>query len=178
MSNPVAAPRTFADSVAAYALAGWPCITLPTGQQVLVDPGDLAAVSRHTWGVTQENYVRATIDGERVFLHRWLTGAGAGQVVDHVNGDPLDNRRSNLRVCTTAQNLANKKRPSTNTSGYKGVVWRPSRGKWEAAIQPRSGYRFLGRFDDPWEAAQAYNAAAIELYGEFARLNERIEVSA
>lgn len=174
MTDPVT-PRTFADHVVDYAQAGWPCIPLPGGIQALVDPEDYPTVAAYDWRVTRELYVRATVGGQRVFLHRWLMGAKPGQVVDHRNHNPLDNRRLNLRVCTTAQNLANKKRPRTNTSGYKGVVWRPSRGKWEASIQPRGRARFLGRFDDPWEAAQAYNAAALEIYGDFAQLNQRIE---
>ncbi len=176
MSDPAARP--YADHVVDYAQAGWPCIVLPSGHLTVVDPDIYAAAFGFDWRDNAELYVRATVNGQRTFLHRFVMGAGPGEVVDHRNHNPLDNRRINLRVCTTAQNQANKQRPRTNTSGYKGVVWRASRRKWEAAIQPRGASQFLGRFDDPWEAAQAYNAAAVEIYGEYAHLNERIEANA
>lgn len=165
--------RPFADAVLAYAQAGWPCITLPSGHLALVDADDFARLARYDWRIQQPgHYVRATVNSARTHLHRLIVGATAGQVVDHINHNPLDNRRTNLRICNDAQDLANKRRPRTNTGGYKGVVWRPSRHKWEASVQPRGKARFLGRFDDPWDAAQAYNSAALELYGEFAQLNE------
>lgn len=169
--------RPYATHVTDYALAGWPVLVLPSKHKVLLDPADYAVAAAYDWRASPDLYVRANVDGDRVFLHRWLTGAGPGQVVDHINHFTLDNRRANLRVCTGAENLCNKKLPANNTSGYKGVVWRPNRKKWEASIQPRGRALFLGRFNDPWDAAQAYNAAALELFGAFAHLNTRIEDS-
>jgi len=99
------------------------------------------------------------------YLHRAIYPAN---IVDHKNRDSLDNRRSNLRRATKSQNGANaKKRIDGATSKYKGVSWDKSRGRWVAQV--RGDIR--GRFDTEEAAARAYDAGAVELYGEFARRN-------
>jgi len=111
------------------------------------------------------------VDGRRVVdevLHRFLTG---WPLVDHINGDGLDNRRANLRPATTSQNLANRRIQCNNRSGFKGVGWHTSTGKWRSRIVV-DGKRFnLGAFTTPEAAALAYDAAARELHGEFACVN-------
>lgn len=92
-----------------------------------------------------------------------------GLVVDHINGNKLDNRRSNLRICTQSQNLNGR---NTN-KGYIGVSWDKFRGKWKANIGKDYQKIFLGRFDTAEEAARVYDEKAVELFGEFARLNRR-----
>ncbi len=104
-------------------------------------------------------------------LARLITGALPGMIVDHINGDTLDNRRANLRVCTMAQNVRNRKKPRTNTSGYKGVHWMPRHKKWMAKITCAGKHIFLGLFDDPAEAHAAYCAAAKKYHGDFARFD-------
>lgn len=107
----------------------------------------------------------------RHYLHREITNAPSDKVVDHINGDPSDNRRENLRVCTQAENLRNKKKPiSGRKSKYKGV--KPRLGKFEASIGKGESYRYIGTYETEIEAAVAYNVKAAELFGEFARLNE------
>jgi hypothetical protein len=92
--------------------------------------------------------------------------------VDHVNGDGLDNRRSNLRVCTHAENARNQSsRTRMSTSRFRGVVWAKDRRKWRAMIGDNGRTVHLGNFTDEIEAAQAYDRAAREMYGAFARLN-------
>jgi hypothetical protein len=91
-----------------------------------------------------------------------------GEIVDHIDGNTLNNRRSNLRIATHAQNIQNGKLRSTNKSGYKGV--RFSHGKWVSEIKVNRQSHYLGRFDSPEEAYDAYCKAAKELHGEFARL--------
>ncbi len=91
--------------------------------------------------------------------------------VDHINGNPSDNRACNLRACNQMQNLGNSKRPKHNKSGVKGVFWDKERSKWMAQIQMenrRSTY--LGRFEKIEDAAACYAAAARKKFGEFARL--------
>jgi hypothetical protein len=107
------------------------------------------------------------------FLHRSILGLSDRQVqADHRNGDGLDNRRTNLRQATNKQNSANHSRRRNGTSLYLGVSWDKERGKWVASIsRPEGGRRHLGRFLDEIEAARAYDAAATELYGDFARPN-------
>lgn len=99
-------------------------------------------------------------------LHTFLTGWA---LVDHVNGDGLDNRRENLRAATPLQNVGNLFSP-LNTSGFKGVG-RYRNGRWRAYISRDRRHVHLGYFDTPEEAARAYDAAASEHFGEFARLN-------
>lgn len=103
-----------------------------------------------------------------VQLHRWIMDAKPGQVVDHINGDRMDNRRENLRLCTVAQNIRNQK-PRASRSGLKGVF--KKRGRWQASYTFEGKKIYIGNFSTPEEAARAYDAAAREAFGEFALLN-------
>lgn len=111
--------------------------------------------------------------GEKGFyFHREILGFPTGEI-DHKNGDGLDNRRENLRVCSRLENNRNQrksKRPLT--SKYKGVSWDKKSKKWLAHISIMNKCKYLGVFSDEWEAALAYNKAAEEKFGEFACLNE------
>lgn len=106
----------------------------------------------------------------------YMTGEDPIDFVEHENRDRDDNRWSNLRKATNSQNQANAKW-STNTSGFKGVSWQPSRGKWIAKITVNGLSKNLGRYDSIVDAAKAYRQAAIEAWGEFALVpsNEEIE---
>ena len=108
-------------------------------------------------------------------LHMFLTG---WPQTDHRNGNGLDNQRRNLRPATRAQNNANARRRTDNTSGFKGVSWNKRYSRWYARIHTDGRYRFLGSFTDPEAAARVYDAAAAELFGEFARPNFPKELSA
>lgn len=112
--------------------------------------------------------VFSTKQGER-FLHRKLTGAVGKQQVDHINGNILDNRSCNLRIADAAENKQNAKINSGNTSGFKGVGRYD--GAWRAYITKAGRQRFLGRFETIEDAARAYDSAAREEFGEFARVN-------
>jgi hypothetical protein len=90
--------------------------------------------------------------------------------VDHIDGNPSNNRLSNLRLATKKQNMANCKRFSTNKSGYKGVSWKADEAKWQAQIRVDGKTIALGRFVDPKKAHDAYCKAALEHLGEFARV--------
>lgn len=118
-------------------------------------------------------YARRNIrkpDGRRgaIALHTFLTG---WSLVDHANGDGLDNRRSNLRPATQDQNLANKRLYRNNTSGFKGVTWHAATSSWRARITVDGRKRSLGLYATPDAAARAYDSAAVEIFGEFAALN-------
>ena len=103
-------------------------------------------------------------------MHRQILVPGYGQEVDHINRNPLDNRRANLRLCARSENAHNQGKHRDNTSGYKGVfAYRP--GMWRARIMADGAVHHLGVFVDPVEAALAYDRAAIELHGSFAHLN-------
>ena len=153
-------------------------ISLTRGLDTIVDATDAERViaagkwhatpSRYTF-YARRNFRRA--DGTRgtLLLHSLLTGF---EHVDHINGNGLDNRRTNLRAVTNAQNQYNRRRQSNNTSGFVGVNWFKPRGRWVARIKHQGVQRFLGYYDTAEDAARARDAAAIELHGsEFARLN-------
>ena len=109
-----------------------------------------------------------------VLMHSLITGWPSP---DHVNGNGLDNQRHNLRPATSSQNSQNRRMRSDNTSGFKGVYLR-DRGRWVASIWTAGKNRHLGLFATPEDAARAYDAAAAEIFGEFARLNFPKEQSA
>lgn len=119
-------------------------------------------------------YAAITVHGQSVPLHRIIAkrmGLDLSEHIDHINGNELDNRRENLRSATNAENLMNQKLCSNNTSGFKGVIWRKDRNKWQAKIMVHGKTQHLGYSNCKIEAAKAYDNAARELFGEFARLN-------
>lgn len=151
-------------------------IPISRGLVTLVDDADVATVvgmgkwyaERHrTTFYARKSLPRNGGPQRQISLHNFLTG---WELVDHVNGDGLDNRRSNLRQATPAQNACNRGLSSNNTSGFKGV-YRSRGGRWLAQIQFKKKLTFLGSHETREEAARAYDAAARELHGEFARLN-------
>lgn len=155
-------------------------VPLTKGQFAIIDASDAAFVGRTNWHA-KLNSQRRTHYAARTFvvggrsaheyLHRALWEKWTGKKpfqLDHKNGDGLDNRRENIRSATSSQNIGNTGRNSSNTSGYKGVSWLKSRGKWVAKIGQT---RHLGYFDTPEEAHAAYVVAAKARHGEFARVS-------
>jgi hypothetical protein len=113
----------------------------------------------------------ATIGQKQILLHRFILGLTDGKIlVDHKNGDTRDCQRSNMRIATEGQNRANQKK-TRGASRFKGVTLHRKSGKWDAQIGGRMGHRHLGRFDSEEDAARAYDIAAKERFGEFARPN-------
>lgn len=149
-------------------------IPITGGHVILIDDADRNLAERHVWhAIPARSTFYAQASGlPNLYLHRLLADPAAGQLVDHWNRNGLDNRRENLRLCTQSQNKANMPAPASNTSGYKGVS--RHRNKWSACITVDYQQRHLGHYDDPWDAAQAYNAAALDAWGEFALLNHKL----
>lgn len=153
-------------------------IPLTQGKVALIDDEDWPLVAGHKWRAYKNGhsfYAASDVGGRRnkrtLQMHRLLLGAMPGQFVDHKDRNGLNNTRSNLRLCTKAQNAQNSRKYARGSSLYKGVRWRPERQKWFASIGTHPNVRWLGTFTDPVEAAKAYDAAAKQLFGEFARLN-------
>jgi hypothetical protein len=147
-------------------------ILLTKGLAAIVDDEGYADLSQYRWYAGGNGYARRDKrdhePGVRsILMHRAIMLPGPGFVVDHINGDGLDNRRSNLRVCTFAENMANQSRHRDSVSRFKGVCWCKRDSRWKALICGQH----LGRFDTEEEAARAYDRAALERFGEFARLN-------
>jgi len=156
-------------------------IPLTQGQVALVDEADYEAlVAAGKWqALPAPNTFYAfrkssRRDGKRlgVYMHTLLTG---WPYVDHIDGNGLDNRRQNLRAATHSKNMMNRGPQSNNTSGFKGVC--RNRLKWRAQIGLDGRHIHLGTFATPQEAAHAYDAAAVELFGEYARPNFLQEIT-
>lgn len=151
-------------------------IKLTKEKFALVDDGDFKLLSQWKWSFDGRYAKRAyRVEGKliNIRLHRFLLKPAAGLEVDHINGDKLDNRRSNLRICTHRENSANIK--GHGKYKYKGVTLTMGKRikKWEAQLMlPHKKRKFLGRYNTPQEAAKAYNEAALEHFGEYARLNQ------
>ena len=139
----------------------------------IIDIEDYDKAKNIKWSIGGRGYVtHGRRNGINFKLHRIVLGLSkSNKNPDHINGNPLDNRKSNLRICTQHQNTCNNKIPKNNTSGYKGVTWDKSRKKWAALIKFNYKSIHLGRFEDKLKAVLAYNEKAKELFGEYARLN-------
>ncbi len=145
-------------------------IKLKGGGEVLIDDEDLSLVNQFTWTTVKTGnnpYVRGWVNGSQVLIHRLIMGAPKGAVVDHINHDPFDNRRSNLRICTTQQNVAHQRKLRKSRSQFKGVYPRAN-GRFQAVICVRYKLIALGTFSSEIEAAQAYDAAAKRYHGGYA----------
>lgn len=137
-----------------------------------VDLDDLEKVKPFLWRLNGDGYAIAScwVDDYKttVRMHRLILDAEVGQFVDHINGDPLDNRRSNLRVCSQPQNMRNRR--SWNSLGFKGVQ-KLKNGKYSARLAINGKQTHLGCFESVEEAAKAYDLAAAQHFGSFARPN-------
>lgn len=148
-------------------------VYLTRGLVALIDPVDCALVYGRSWRAHQARsnvYARSSRDE---YLHRLITGAQPGWVVDHLNGDSLDCRRNNLRVCGFDVNAQNAE--YANSTGFRGVTL--ERGRFRARIRLDGATKHLGLFDSPEEAAQAYDRAALEFFGPFAWTNFQRDLS-
>lgn len=145
-------------------------IPLTRGMFALVDDEDYEFLSQWKWFCDSNNYAARGCK-ERILMHRLINKTPEGLDTDHINGNRLDNRRSNLRSAHRWQNAVNRPRQSNNTSGFKGVSLHKRNGKWQAwVIQNKIQYH-LGYFQTKYDAAAAVDREALKRTGEFARLN-------
>lgn len=142
----------------------------------IVDTKYVDDVRQYKWGkvknTSEIGYVHARIDGKLVQLHRFLFNLDNkledNLVIDHINHDTLDNRMSNLRICTVQQNMMNCKRSKNNTSGVTGIWFDKSRNKWAAELMLNRKKKYLGRFVNKEDAIKARKEAEIKYFGDFA----------
>lgn len=140
--------------------------------EATVDPMDAYLVREHRWhrGGTNDGYAATQLNGTTMYMHRLIMGAAPSEMVDHIDGNPLNNRRSNLRIVTRSQNAANIS-TTRNATGYKGVATFPSRGKYQGRVC-KDGGTFRGPYrKTPEEAARDYDDMARGLFDGHATVN-------
>ena len=154
------------------------------GYKVQIDEEDYDRVMQHKWHLISQYYINTrgrvyfcgnfrTEDNKRYrsSLHRYIMKCAYhdGIIIDHINNDPLDNRKANLRKCSPSENMHNMKINKKNTTGYKGVVLVPETGKYRARIRINRKRISLGNYDTPEEAYAAYCEGSKKYHGEFGR---------
>lgn len=148
-------------------------IPLTQGKVAIVDDSDYEYLSQFNWryhhGYAARTTSRKSPKRTTVLMHRDIVRTE--KEVDHINGNKLDNTRSNLREATRTENCRNIGKHSAGSNMYKGVHMDSRRGKWRARIHCNNKTHWLGYFDNPHDAARMYNFWALDLYGDFARLN-------
>ena len=138
----------------------------------LVDSENYSGLNSIYWSLSTKGY--AFIErgkGKKLFMHRMIMNTPEGMDTDHIDGNPLNNTRKNLRICTHTENCRNRKIGTNNSSNFKGVSWDKGTDKWRSRIYLNNMAIHLGFHDDKIHAAKEYNKAAIKYHGDFARLN-------
>ena len=153
-------------------------IPLTQGMVTVVDDEDFDYLNQWKWHVLRVEKlcyavrsVRKGKGGSQILMHRQLLNVPKGKETDHKDGDGLNNCRSNLRICNHQQNHYNLRNQVNTSSIYKGVHWDKDKHKWRASLKVEGKIKRLGRFKDEVQAALAYNWAALNYFGEYARLN-------
>lgn len=152
---------------------------IAAGRVALIDDGDYDLVMQYRWHAHQGGSGSGTPTGpyamtrpsrrQRILMHHLIMGCKG---IDHINHNGLDNQRSNLRKATQGQNVQNaRKRSTPASSAFKGVFWDTQSRKWKARLQCKGKCYYLGYHTDEIAAARAYDAKALEMFGEFACLN-------
>lgn len=156
-------------------------IKITKGFYSLIDEEDFLRVSKFKWSasVYKNNFYAITDIYQknkkkkiRTGMHRFLMNFPKNKDVDHINGNGLDNRKINLRVCSRSQNSMNRDKSSLNKSGYKGVSWCKAMNSWQACISFNRKTIYLGCYSTPKKAHEIYSIAAKKYYGEFAYIKK------
>jgi len=168
-------------------MANYKQIQLTQGKYALVDNSDYEDLSKYKWYAYKcgKNYyaarsvrIKGTKKKQTIIMHSLIAKTPDGMVTDHINGNGLDNRRENLRICSHRENICNCK-PRSGFSRFKGVSWNVLLKKWRARICYKGKKISLGCYQKEEEAARAYDLKASEWFGEYAKLNfpHRMEVA-
>ena len=144
-------------------------ISLSKGKFAIVDDGDFEYLNQWKWHVTANGYARRA---DHIMMHSLIMRTPLGMATDHINGNKLDNRRCNLRVCTQSENGRNRPKQINNHSGYKGVSWDKLNNKWRVSIQLLGKRMNLGRYADIQQAASVYDNAAEFYHSIYAQTNK------
>ena len=143
-----------------------------SGKQILVSRRDIARLLMYRWHISDNGYAQAYISGKRVLMHRFIMKPSSDKEVDHINHNKLDNRRSNLRVCSASENHWNTRCHRTNRLGVKGVY--PMGPHFQARIRVHGKKFCIGTYKTIEEASQAYDRAALHYFKTFSFLNRKV----
>lgn len=148
-------------------------IQLTRNSFALVDTDDFCTLNVFKWHCSNSGYAVRTPwplqKPKHLLMHRIIMNCPKGKQVDHINGNRLDNRKSNLRIVDEIYNHFNIAKRKTNKSGYKGVDWRPTRNKWRVRIVANKKSYALGHYSNLEDAIKAYEEGSKKYHGEFAR---------
>lgn len=155
-------------------------IQLTQGKVAIVDDADYDYLNQWKWYANKLKDKYYAVRNLRInkkyvgclLMHRVIMNPVKGFVVDHVNGITLDNRKVNLRNCTHADNIKNQKLSISNKTGFRGVSWHKNKKVFESRIRSNKISYYLGCFNNPIDAARAYNEAALKYHGEFAKISK------
>ncbi len=144
-------------------------VTNNTGAEFFIDYEDYPKVCNYTWNEkTNSTYIVANCNNTKIYLHRLIfDDLQKDEMVDHINHNPRDNRRDNLRIVTNSQNQMNRDKPITNTSGVRGVYWHKNKQMWQANIQIDNKLLYLGIFDSKQDAIKARKDAEKKYFNEY-----------
>lgn len=152
-------------------------IKLTKGEYAVIDDKDYFEISKYNWHFSNTGYAARNLSSagklkhKLIHMHRELMNPNKKEEVDHINNNKLDNRRDNLRVCSSSENKFNTNKPKTNKSGYKGVYWESDRKKWTVQFRAYGKRIRIGSFNRIEDAVIAYNTNIKKFQGNFARLN-------
>lgn len=153
-------------------------INLTQGKVAIIDDEDFELVSKYNWHYLKRQdtckspgYASTKINGRNISMHRLIMNAQTWQFVDHRSGDTLDNRKSNLRLCTHKENMQNRRKRINTQSKYKGLSRGKGKSKWQVQLWVNGKRKTVGVFELEEDAARAYDKAARQYYGEFAATN-------
>ena len=148
-------------------------ITIEQGYEAIIDAADVPLIDGFKWKLHENPagniYVRCGRHPKRIWMHRLILNCPDHMQTDHIDGNGLNNRRSNLREATSAHNNRNRRISTVNSSGFKGVSFHKMSSKWQSCIFVDGRSKHLGLFDTPEEAHAAYCAASAKYHGEFGR---------
>lgn len=149
-------------------------IEIAPGQSVLIDDDQYEEIAAHRWRAQKGKHTHYAAMNGGVLMHRLIMRATKGDIVDHVNGDGLDNRKENLRLCSNAENMMNARKIAGRSSRFKGVSWNKDRSQWYSTIEKDGKRKFLGGYKDEAVAAKQYDNAALRMFGSYAKTNEML----
>lgn len=145
------------------------------GEEFWFDLEDYDKIKNYCWYKNNQGYL-ISFDynsNKKIRLHRLIMNPTSDQIIDHINHNTIDNRKSNLRIVTYSQNLMNKSLVSSNTSGITGVSWYEKRNKWKSYITINKKQKFLGYFDNFEDAVRTRKEAEVKYFGEYRNISNK-----